>query len=56
MEMLLKLSGTGRDKDNDKALQFYFNRPVTDDELRFLHGIVQLTLVELALRTRNNLQ
>ena len=37
----LKCSGVGRDKDCAKALQFYFNRPVTDDEMRFLHEVMQ---------------
>lgn len=37
----LKCPGAGRDKDCDKALVFYFNRPVTDDEMRFLHACVQ---------------
>lgn len=33
----LKCPGVGRDKDNICALQFYFSRPVSDDEMRFLH-------------------
>lgn len=37
----LKCPGVGRDKDNILALQFYFSRPVTDDEMRFLHEVVQ---------------
>lgn len=37
----LKCPGIGRDKDNIAALQFYFSRPVTDDEMRFLHEVVQ---------------
>lgn len=32
----LKCNGAGRDKDHDRALCFYFNRPVTDAEMRFL--------------------
>lgn len=34
---VLRCSGVGRDKDCLSALQFYFNRRVTDDEMRFLH-------------------
>lgn len=37
----LACPGAGRDKDNINALQFYFSRPVTDDEMRFLHEVVQ---------------
>lgn len=37
----LKCPGVGRDKDCISALQFYFNRRVTDDEMRFLHDVMQ---------------
>jgi len=37
----LKCPGVGRDKDNLHALQFYFSRPVTDDEMRFLHDVMK---------------
>lgn len=37
----LKCPGVGRDKDNARALQFYFSRTVTDDEMRFLHEVMQ---------------
>ena len=37
----LKCNGTGRDKDCLSALQFYFNRRVTDDELRFLDEVMK---------------
>lgn len=37
----LKCPGVGRDKDNNQSLTFYFNRPVTDDEMRFLHEVMQ---------------
>ena len=37
----LKCPGVGRDKDCDKALQFYFDRPVTNGEMRFLHECMQ---------------
>ena len=40
-ERNLKCPGVGRDKDCISALQFYFSRPVTDDEMRFLHEVVQ---------------
>jgi hypothetical protein len=45
----LKCPGVGRDKDNSKALQFYFNRPVTDDEMRFLHEVMQRAVARDAL-------
>lgn len=37
----LKCNGVGRDKDCVSALQFYFSRPVTDDEMRFLHDVMK---------------
>jgi hypothetical protein len=37
----LKCPGVGRDKDCISALEFYFSRPVTDDEMRFLHDVMQ---------------
>lgn len=37
----LKCPGVGRDKDCITALRFYFSRPVTDDEIRFLHEVIQ---------------
>jgi len=37
----LKCPGVGRDRDCINALQFYFSRPVTDDEMRFLHDVIQ---------------
>lgn len=40
----LKCPGVGRDKDCISALQFYFTRQVTDDEMRFLHDMpIRLT-------------
>jgi hypothetical protein len=45
MSRPLKCPGVGRDKDCISALQFYFNRPVTDDEMRFLHEVVQRAAV-----------
>lgn len=41
----LKCPGAGRVGDNDKALIFYFNRPPTDDELRYLHEVMQRAAV-----------
>lgn len=37
----LRCPGVGRDKDNICALQFYFNRRVSDDEMRFLHDVMK---------------
>ena len=37
----LKCPGVGRDAENDRALCFYLNRSVTDDEMRFLHEVMQ---------------
>jgi len=37
----LKCPGVGRDAENEKSLAFYFNRKVTDDEMRFLHEVMQ---------------
>lgn len=38
---ILRCPGVGRDKDNICALQFYFSRPVSDDEMRFLHDVIK---------------
>lgn len=37
----LECNGVGRDKDCLSALQFYFNRRVTDDEMRFLGDVMR---------------
>ena len=37
----LECPGVGRDKDNIAALEFYFNRRVTDEEMRFLHDVMR---------------
>jgi hypothetical protein len=37
----LRCNGVGRDKDWLSALQFYFNRRVTDDEMRYLHDVMK---------------
>ena len=37
----LKCPGCGRDGENAKALVFYLNRAVTNDEMRFLHEVMQ---------------
>jgi hypothetical protein len=41
MREKLKCPGVGRDKDCITALQFYFSRPVTDDEMKFLHEVMR---------------
>lgn len=48
----LKCPGVGRDKDNTCALQFYFSRRATDDEMRFLHEVMQRTVAMLPLEER----
>lgn len=37
----LKCPGVGRVAENGKALCFYFNRTVSDEEMRFLHDVMQ---------------
>lgn len=37
----LRCPGVGRDKDCISALEFYFSRPVTDAEMRFLHDVMR---------------
>lgn len=37
-----KVNGVGRDKDNDKCIIVYLQRPLTDDELRVFHEQVKL--------------
>jgi hypothetical protein len=37
----LKCPGVGRDAQNDKSLCFYFSRRVDDDEMRYLHAVMQ---------------
>jgi hypothetical protein len=44
MAQPLKCPGVCRDKDCISALQFFFSRPVTDDEMRFLHDVMQRTV------------
>lgn len=51
----LKCPGVGRDKDCISALQFYFNRPVTDDEMRFLHEVVQRAVACMPATTPDHL-
>jgi len=48
--MKLKLNGIRRDKDCVSALALYFNRPVTDYEMRFLQEVMNRTL-EISLPT-----
>lgn len=37
----LRCPGVCRVEDNDQALMFFFSRPVSDDELRYLHEVMQ---------------
>ena len=37
----LKCPGIGRDAENAKAIVLYFSRPLTDDEMRFMHEVAQ---------------
>lgn len=37
----LRCYGVGRDKDNLCSLIVCFSRPVTDDEMRYLHDVLQ---------------
>src|SRR6185437_15107724 len=41
----LRCPGVGRDADNEQSLCFYFNRKPTDDEMRFLHEVMQRAAV-----------
>ena len=41
MSNKLICNGVGRDKDYLSALQFYFNRRVTDDEMRYLCDVMK---------------
>lgn len=41
----LKCRGVGRDAENPKALIFSFSRPPTDDDLRYLHEVMQRAAV-----------
>jgi hypothetical protein len=43
--MKLHCLGTGRDKDNEKSLCFYFNRRPSDFEMRFLDVVLQRAAV-----------
>jgi hypothetical protein len=37
----LKCPGIGRDAENEKSICLYFNRKITDDEMRYLHKVVE---------------
>lgn len=37
----LNVNGVGRDAGHDKAIVVYFNRPLSDDEMRLFHDFVQ---------------
>lgn len=43
----LKCPGVGRDSENVSALQFYFNRRCSDDEMQFLHEVIQRAVMML---------
>lgn len=47
MSEKLKCPGVGRDKDCISALEFYLSRKVTDDEMRFLHEVMQRAVEQL---------
>jgi hypothetical protein len=42
----IKCLGIGRDKDDGCSLNFFFDRPVSNDEMRFLHEVVQRAILE----------
>lgn len=44
----LKCLGVGSDKDCVSALRFYFSRKVTDDEMRFLHEVIQRAVASIS--------
>lgn len=50
----LKCPGVGRDKDCISALQFYFSRPVSDAEMRWLHEVMQRTVACLPSMTSSS--
>ena len=37
----LRCPAAGRDAESEKTLCFYFNRRVTDDEMRYLHAVIR---------------
>lgn len=37
----LKCPGVARDKDHPQSLSFHFSRRVSDDEMRYLHEVMQ---------------
>lgn len=37
----LRCPGIGRDRENPKTLVVYLNRAATDDEMSFLHEVLQ---------------
>lgn len=52
----LKCPGVGRDAQNDQSLCFYFNRPVTDDEMRFFHKVLQRTVAVMPAAKQSDLR
>ena len=43
----LRCPGVGRDIENERTLVLYFNRPITDDEMRQIHDAVRMALPKL---------
>lgn len=52
MAIPLKCPGVGRDKDCVSALEFYFTRRLTDDEMRFLHEVMQRAVTCMPVNNR----
>jgi hypothetical protein len=50
----LECPGVGRDKDCDTALQFYFSRRITDDEMRHLHTVMQRAVAMMLTKSEGN--
>jgi len=50
----LKCPGVGRDEDCLSALQFYFSRRVTDDEMRWLHEVMQRSVALIPTKAETN--
>jgi len=46
--MSLTVSGVGRVGDNEKAICLYFNRRLTDDEMRAVHEMVRACCLRLS--------
>jgi hypothetical protein len=46
----LNCHGVGRNKDHLASLLFYFNRRPTDDEMRFLHEVMERASASLPIK------